>query len=75
MFEKFMKEVEAEAALHSSTNADVPTSSQTIAKPNVSRSVLCVVCGAETGLQQTDLDSCDPVCSEVCSDKRRKHFC
>lgn len=40
MFDKFMKEVNAEAELHSSTKDDVPTSSQTIAKPIVMRSPL-----------------------------------
>jgi hypothetical protein len=43
MFEKFIKEINDEAALHSSTDAKVPTLSQTIAKPPVcvQRSCCC----------------------------------
>ena len=40
----------------------------------VSGSVLCVICGKDTGLTIDDLDTCDPVCSEKCSDVRREHY-
>ena len=39
MFEKIIEKLKAGAEVPASTNADVPTSSQTIAKPNVSRSI------------------------------------
>lgn len=36
----------------------------------VSQDVICVVCGAVTGLTADDLNECDPVCSEQCSEQR-----
>jgi len=54
--------------------ADVIPPAQVAANALVIGSAICVVCGKDTGLSQIDLENCDPVCSEDCSNKRVKYF-